>query len=422
LTREQHRERLLAAITKLTAHSGYAAATVGEVAAQAALTKRDFYTIFADKQDCFLAALADIERRLLARVRDALARDPAHASEHAIRALVALATAEPTQARVFFAEVMAGGLAALDARDHAIDRLAGAIECAYATLPPATPAPDISSRTLLGGVCRVLATRLPPDDAVPGGLLAELLTWIRGYEQPLRDHRWRELRPVRALAPSPLAGAGLHVAETDRLRLLLAAASLAETHGYANTTITAIARHAGLSPRTFYRLFADKQSAFAALHEHHFRRLMGVAAGAFFAHDIWSERIWEAGRACTQFMEQNPTIAHTAFIESYAGGPATRRRVGELLDAFTLFLQDGLQHTTSGAPPTRVAVQAIAATVFELRYRSARAGALGELSRLLPHAAFVSLAPFLGPLEANRFIDGHLRREAPATSSGRSSA
>jgi len=144
---------------------------------------------------------------------------------------------------------------------------------------------------------------------------------------------------------------------------------------------------------------------------------MGVTAGAFFAQDAWPVRIWEAGRAFTRYLEQNPTLARTSFIESYAGDPVTLQRVEELVGAFTMFLQEGYQYRQLQAPPSPLALEAIATTIFELNYRYTRAGRVCELEALIPHTAFVTLAPFLGSEDTNSFIDEQLsaaRRQTPS--------
>jgi AcrR family transcriptional regulator len=408
------------------ADRGYARTTVSALAALAGVSRSRFYECFTDKEACFLAALKGEQQQLLADVRRAVLGDPERAPRLAAETLVAFARCKPATARVVFSEAIAAGPAALDARDDAIDQIARLVEAAYEALDPDTPAPDVSARVLIGGACRLLAARLRDPGQTIDGVEQGLDAWIDGYEQPLCAHRWRELRPA-PLSPPCLARGSLRlagaaeaecasparddVAAHVRARIVLAVASLAEERGYAATTIADIALRAGLSPRAFYRSFAGKQEAFAALHEHHFREIMGVTAGAFFAQEDWPARIWAAGQAFTGYLEQHPTLARTSFIESYAGDPVGLARVAELVGAFTLFLQEGYQYRELEAPPTALALDAIATTIFELNYRYTRAGRVRELAMLMPHIAFISLAPFLGPEDTNGFLDVQIGRD-----------
>jgi AcrR family transcriptional regulator len=430
---ESQREALLGAVVEVAAREGFPTTTLAQVIAQARVSRRTFHEHFADKEDCFLAALGDAWARLLAEMRAAISLQPERSLQLTIRTLVSFAGSEPAAAHVLLIESMAGGSRALDARDRAIDQIAQAIEASYESLDPATTLPDVSARMLIGGVCRLLASRLRHSQQATPGLLEDLLAWTATYERPLAAHRWRGLRPTPLPAPSPPSpNTALHspralgqgdqatsrvdLAASNRSRILAAVASSAEQHGYAATTITDIASRAGVSPRTFYRSFANKREAFAALHEDHFRTLMGVTAGAFFAQDAWPARIWEAGRAFTRYLEQSPTLARTSFIESYAGDPLTLQRVEELVAAFTLFLQEGYQYSRLPATPSPLALEAIATTIFELNYRYTRAERVCELPALIPQTAFISLGPFLGPTHTNAFIDEQLsfaRRHPP---------
>src|ERR1035441_5170156 len=92
-------------------------------------------------------------------------------------------------------------------------------------------------------------------------------------------------------------------------------------------TIAEITKRAGVDGRVFYRMLADKQEAFSAIHELGFQQLMAATAGAFFSAEQWPERMWNALGALTDWIESNPAVAHVGFVESYAVGPGAVQRV-----------------------------------------------------------------------------------------------
>ena len=57
-------------------------------------------------------------------------------------------------------------------------------------------------------------------------------------------------------------------------------------------------------------------------------------------------------------------------------------------------------------------MEAIAGAVFEIGYHQVRHGHNNQLSRLAPLAAYLVLAPFMGPAVANEFIDEKLDEAA----------
>ena len=208
-----------------------------------------------------------------------------------------------------------------------------------------------------------------------------------------------------ALAPGRPRRSAPEVSENHRLRIIFATAEVVRRDGYAAATVAEITRAAGVDGRVFYRLFADKPDAFAAVREFAFQHVMAVTAGAFFAVGDWPRRIWEAGMTCTQYLDQNPALAHTCVVESHAGGPATVQRLQDLIEGFTIFLQEGYDYgPCQPDPPSRVALEAVAQASLEMLYGQARDGPSPDMAGLLAHLVHLSLTPFVGAAKAGELI------------------
>jgi AcrR family transcriptional regulator len=426
------RARLLDAMIHIAVRDGYAPATIAQVVAHARVSRPTFYDYFTDKDDCFLAAIADVQEQLLGRIRRAVESAlPPRAAVACVQALIEFASCEPERARFLINEPMAGGPRALDARDRGIEQIAQIVEQAQLGVASSARVPDVAPRLLIGGVQRLLAARLRRGEHDLGEALGDLTAWIESYERPARSRRWHTLEPLAAVdawpmppemllrAPAPLPEPRSRpveeVLENQRQRIVFATAAAVEEVGYSATTIAQITERAGVDHRSFASLFADKQAAFMAAHELGFQRTMAVAAGAFFAGDRWPERIWEAGRAFAQFLHLNPTIAHIGFVESYAVGPDAVQRIEATHAGFTIFLQEGRQHAPQATLGTsQVALEATATSIHELCYLQIRHNRGRQLGSLLAHMTFLCLAPFLGPAEASIFIDQKLTAAADA--------
>ena len=420
------RARLLDGMIETANRRGYAGATVSAVIAEAGVSRPTFYDYFADREDCFLATIAHVSDRLAERARAALEdRGRSDALAGVIAELIAFAQDEPGPARFLMAESMAGGAAALELRDGAIGSLAAMVERKARGAPAQSPLVDLDPRVAIGSVVRMLAMRLRRGEVVLSGLADELAGWAGSYERPAGERRWAKLTPGPKPAPSPHVPEvqlqqmpslfpkgrpripGEQVIENHRLRMLYAVARLAQEKGYQATTVADITRLARVDGRAFYRLFADKQEAFAAAHELGFQQVMDVTGKAFFSVSGWPERSWEAGAALTQLLQANPIVAHVGFVEAYAVGPAAVQRIEDSHTAFMFFLQEGLMETDS--PPSRVGMEAIIAGIFEILYLQARRGARMQVDRMLGQIAHLWLTPFLGVQESDAFIDARLR-------------
>jgi AcrR family transcriptional regulator len=437
------RERLLNGMIAAANRDGYAGANVSAVIGEAKVSRPTFYDYFEDRDACFVAAIGDVHERLLGEVRDAVERGaPERALASAIAATLAFAGTEPAGARFLMKEALAGGPKALDARDRGIAQTAKIVEDAFRRARRGSEIPDVPVAAVLGGIHRVLASRLRRGERAVGQLEADLLEWVDSYGRGAAERRWRKLKPLPAperspylppvnLSPPPVLGPGRprlseeEVLENHRQRIMFATASVVQERGYTAATVADITRLAGVDGRAFYRLFADKEDAFSAIHELGFQYLMAAAAGAFFAGKSWPERIWEAFRATTQSVDGNPTLAHVAFVEAYAIGARGIQRVEDSHVAFTIFLQEGYRYraerdgAAGESAPSRLALEAIVVTIFEIVYLRTRASARPKTAGLLAHIVHLCLAPFVGAAASDELIDREIAGTRPASRSAR---
>jgi AcrR family transcriptional regulator len=419
--REMPRQRLLDALIEVCAADGYQEATVARMIKHARVSRRTFYQHFAGKSDCLRAAAAQIEAQLLETCEAAVREQAKGAMGAVIAALVAFADEHPGPARVLMSETMVAGPVGLAARDHAVDRIAAPVE-GRVDEGPAAPGPPAA--VLVGAVFRVLAWRLRSGELDPESLSENLVHWARSYEDPgavepvatptSASTRTSSAPRRRAALRAPPAERARrpndpsHAPNANhRVRVIFAVAEVVSRDGYAEATVTAITRAAGVDGRIFYTLFTGKEDALRALHEFVFQHAWAATAAGFFTAEDWPNRIWEAGGALTEFLDQNATLTHASLIEGGAGGPETTRRFEELLAGFTIFLQEGYQYEPAGdrGPPSRTALQAIAQTGHEMLYRHARRSEQASKATLLGSLAYVCLTPFVGPAEARALIE-----------------
>jgi AcrR family transcriptional regulator len=422
------RERLVAGMIAAGNEVGYARANVSAVIEQAGVSRPTFYDYFSDRDACFLEALEDVYRRLLTHVRERVDEATADRALHcAVEALIDFAAGESDAARFLTSEAMTAGRPALDTRDRGLLEIGRIVERRHALVVGSTPIPDVSPRMLMGGVYRLIGARLRRGEPGLTRLREDLLVWVDSYRRPASEQRWNTLAegpiyarspvvPSTPMEPPDVLGPGrprippAEVAENQRLRILFASATLAAEQGYAASTVADMLKLAGVDGRTFYAQFAGKQEAFMAVHELGVQQVLWVTGQAFFSGSSWPERVWEAARAFTQFLDINPLIAQVGFIEAYAAGPAAVQRVEDSHLAFTMFLQEGYQHVPESGL-SRLALEAIVMTIFEIVYCRVRAGDAAGTTPLLAPMSHLCLAPFLGAQATAEFIDSRCAEE-----------
>ncbi|MFI5778850.1 TetR/AcrR family transcriptional regulator [Nocardia sp. NPDC051570] len=122
LTREQvadsQRSRILWAALDVVGRQGYPNTSIGDIAAQARVSRTAIYALFADKEQCFLAACEEFGNDVLANVVEiaVAAPTPLAALSGVTDMLIELMRREPVAARAWLLELYAAGSAGLELR------------------------------------------------------------------------------------------------------------------------------------------------------------------------------------------------------------------------------------------------------------------------------------------------------------------
>ncbi len=171
------RERLLAATIELVAKRGYRGTSVDHIVKAARVGYTAFYELFADKEDCFVAAF----ERIAAETREALvaavpADLPWPEQIHAgLATLVELIVADRARARVALVEVQAAGPAAFARYEAATEGAVAKLREGRAFGGKAAQLSDTLEETIIGGIVWILHQRLVKGEAEKvEGMLGEL--------------------------------------------------------------------------------------------------------------------------------------------------------------------------------------------------------------------------------------------------------
>ncbi len=211
------------------------------------------------------------------------------------------------------------------------------------------------------------------------------------------------------LTPLPSGRHGLpreYVARSQRARLLRAAVAVAGEAGYAGMTVTPVIAHAGVSRKTFYEQFADREDCFLAAYDLVTERALEGMREAFVRPAAWPERLRAALAWALDELAAHPHEARVAFAEVLAVGPRALAQRDRVLARLDPFLAPGRDLAPAGTAIPASMVRATAGALFELIGGQVRTGAGERLPDLLPQLLFCALAPFIGPEQAAEACDG----------------
>jgi AcrR family transcriptional regulator len=192
------------------------------------------------------------------------------------------------------------------------------------------------------------------------------------------------------------------VVRNQRDRLAAGTVAAISEHGYHQTTISQIAAAAGVSRRTFYVYFDDKQDCFLATLDQVGAYLRGAAEEAAGSEEDWPRRVAAKLGAALEAFAANPRLAAFALaVPPRAGGEvAARYRVA--LDAALAELTAGMPSPPIVTPPSQAVRHSLIGGVVSLIVHQVDAGEGERLAELLPELVELFLAPFVGRAEAVR--------------------
>ena len=118
------------------------------------------------------------------------------------------------------------------------------------------------------------------------------------------------------------------VVEVQRRRLLAGMTAAAAQRGFANATVEDALRDAGVSRKTFYELFRNKEECFLAAYEVGHLALIEAVQNAQRGVKVPLERIRAAHGALLQFLSDHPDVSGAFFVGiRSAGERASARRL-----------------------------------------------------------------------------------------------
>jgi AcrR family transcriptional regulator len=163
------------------------------------------------------------------------------------------------------------------------------------------------------------------------------------------------------LKPGPGRSADA-VAGHQRARIVRAMTELTADRGYAAVTARELTKVAGISTKSFYEHFPNKEECFLATHETIARRIVrGVAASQIGAGER-DERVRLAFRALTRELASDPPAAQLLLIEAYAAGPAALAQARRAIRSIEARVEEGFRGA-GDQPPAPLIVEGIVAGV-----------------------------------------------------------
>jgi AcrR family transcriptional regulator len=201
-------------------------------------------------------------------------------------------------------------------------------------------------------------------------------------------------------------------------------AHVVSEHGVGSATVSRVVKRAGVSRRTFYELFDDRDDCFVAVLDDVLRRAGSVTGTAYeTARGGWREQLRAGLGALLGFFEEEPFSGSLLVVDALGAGPKILERRARVLDALTTIVDQGRDEAKAGSsgPPPLTAEGVVGAVLSVIHARLLEHDRQSLLDLLNPLMGMIVL-PYLGRAAARREQERPLPQPSRPETPGRPGA
>lgn len=205
---------------------------------------------------------------------------------------------------------------------------------------------------------------------------------------------------------------GGHVVEMQRRRVLGATCEVVFERGVHAFSVALVCQRAGVSRKTFYDLFENREFCLLAAFEEALAQATRAVLEAASRQAGWTEQVRAGLTALLLFLDREPVAARLLIVEALGAGTETLRARQRVLVELAAILDRGGRNEVKGSrEPPPLTGDGVVGAVFGVIHARMLTSIQSPTSdpRPLTHLAgalmAMILAPYLGPLAARRELD-----------------
>ena len=210
---------------------------------------------------------------------------------------------------------------------------------------------------------------------------------------------------MRNPVPGP-GGGGMYVSELQRARLLDATFAVVAEQGYRGMAVRAVTERAGMSAKTFYDLFQDREDCFLVAFDHGVDRLAVSARPAYEGEGDWVAGVRAGLGALLDVLDREPALQTLVFVEALGAGPRVLARRAEVLQELAGLIDEGREGAKDAGELPGLLAEGLVGAAFGVIHARLLQPGLGPLSGLLNELMGTIVLPYRGRAAAKRELRG----------------
>jgi AcrR family transcriptional regulator/DNA-binding MarR family transcriptional regulator len=187
--------------------------------------------------------------------------------------------------------------------------------------------------------------------------------------------------------------------------MLAAMAEVSAERGAANVTVAHVVARSGVSRRTFYELFSDREECFLAAFDEAVARVSERVLQAHEPRMRWRERIRAALTAVLELLDDEPCMGRLVVVESLGAGPRAMERRTRVLAQIITVVDGGRLEAKKGAGPPLLTAEGVVGGVLSVLHSRLVQRERGSLLGLTGPLMSMIVLPYLGPAAARKEVE-----------------
>ncbi len=188
--------------------------------------------------------------------------------------------------------------------------------------------------------------------------------------------------------------------EIQRARILAAMVEVSAERGVVNVTIAHIVERAGVSRRTFYELYGDREECFLGALDDGLARASRYALEAYNPAAEWVERVRLALTGLLSFLDLERAVGQLLVVGSLGAGPRALERRRHGVGQMIALVDQGREESGTGSELLPLTAEGIVGGVLSVLHARLTDPAGESLLSLTGPLMSMIVLPYLGPAAA----------------------
>jgi AcrR family transcriptional regulator len=182
------------------------------------------------------------------------------------------------------------------------------------------------------------------------------------------------------------------------VRLLTAMADVAAKHGVARVTVAHVVARSGVSRRTFYELFDDREACFLAAFDHGLAQAASAVVPGYERQGKWHDQVRAGLAALLAFFDARPEWGRVLVLGALGAGPTALRRRTQILATLIEIVDRGRTEASANTRKTMppLIAEGVVGAVLSVVHARMLVQKPEPLSGLLGSLMGMVVLPYLG--------------------------